>query len=157
MDFRRCVILTIISGFILVFVATPATASEHTVVLATVHQFVDGLNRGDMKTVLATCASPAVIIDDFSPHEWHGPTACADWLSAFDAENKKDGITDGLVTLRAPWHVSVTGDRGYVVVPANYTYKQRGKPVTESGSILTVALKKVAASWRITGWSWAMH
>ena len=51
----------------------------------------------------------------------------------------------------------VTGDRAYVVVPANYTYRQRGKQVTESGSIMTVALKKVAAHWRITGWSWAMH
>lgn len=44
-----------------------------------------------------------------------------------------------------------------MVVPATYTYKQNGKRVTESGSILTVALQKSAAGWRMTAWTWAKH
>jgi hypothetical protein len=59
--------------------------------------------------------------------------------------------------LGKPWQVQVHGDRAYVVVPATYTYKQRGKAETESGSIFTLALKKVAAGWRITAWAWAAH
>jgi hypothetical protein len=157
MDFRRFAILTLTVGLILVFASGSAAASEQTDVMASVHQFIDGFNKGDAKTALAACASPTSIIDDFPPHEWHGPTACADWSTAYDADAKKNGITDGIVTLRTPWHVDVTGDRAYVVVPVNYTYKQNGKPVTESGSIFTVALKKVAAGWRITGWAWARH
>jgi ketosteroid isomerase-like protein len=157
MDFRRFAILTLTAGIILVFATGSAAASEQTGVMGSVHQFVDGFNKGDAKTALAACASPALIIDDFPPHVWHGPAACADWSNAYDANAKKNGITDGIVTMGTPWHVDVTGDRAYVVVPVNYTYKQNGKPVTESGSIFTVALKKIEAGWRITGWAWAKH
>lgn len=157
MDFRRFASLALTAALILVFAAGSAAASEQTSVMASVHQFIDGFNRGDAKTALAACASPASIIDDIPPHEWHGPTACADWANAYDANAKKNGITDGIVTLGTPWHVDVTGARAYVVVPVKYTYKQNGKPVIESGSVFTVALKKIAAGWRITGWTWAQH
>ncbi len=157
MDFRRFVPLALTAGLILLCVPVSAVASEQTNVLATVHQFIDGFNKGDAKSALAACASPASIIDDISPHEWHGPTACVDWSNAYDADAKKNGITDGIVTLGTPWHVDVAGDRAYVVTPVTYTYKQHGKPMTESGSVLTVALKKIAAGWRITGWAWAKH
>jgi ketosteroid isomerase-like protein len=125
--------------------------------MATVHQFVDAFNKGDTKAVVAACAPSTSIIDDFAPHVWDGPKACADWTSAYDVDAKKNGITDGIVTMGTPWHVDVTGDRAYAVVPVIYTYEQKGKPVTESGSVFTVALKKIAADWRITGWAWAQH
>jgi hypothetical protein len=157
MNFRRFTLVVLNAGLMLVFGAACAAASEQTAVMATVHQFVDGFNKGDTKSALAACASPASIIDEFPPHEWHGPTACADWANAYNANAKKDGITDGIVTLGTPLHVDVTGYRGYVVVPAKYAFKQHGKPVVESSSVFTVALKKVAAGWRITGWAWAKH
>jgi hypothetical protein len=53
--------------------------------------------------------------------------------------------------------VDITSDRAYVVIPANYTFKQKGKPVSEVGSIITLALQKNATGWRIAGWSWAKH
>jgi ketosteroid isomerase-like protein len=154
---RRFAVLTFAAGLIFVFGRGAAAGSEQTAVIASVHQFVDGLNKGDNKAVIAACTSPASIIDDFPPHVWRGASACADWVAAFDAENKRGGIANGVVTLHTPWHVAVAGDRAYVVVPANYVYKQNGKPGMESGSILTVALQKIAARWRITGWSWAQH
>ena len=157
MDLRRFTSLMLAAGFIFVFAAGAAASSEQTAVMASVHQFIDGFNRGDAKTALAACASPASIIDDIPPHEWHGPTACADWANAYNDNAKKNRITDGIVTLGTPWHVDVTGDRAYVVVPVKYTYRQNGKPVTESGSVLTVALRKIAAGWRLTGWTWAQH
>ena len=61
------------------------------------------------------------------------------------------------MTLGAPKHVAVTGDRAYVVVPADYAYKQKGKPVKEIASLFTVALQKGAAGWRITAWSWSKN
>ena len=138
-------------------VASAAAASEKTDVMAPVHQFMDGLNKGDTQTALAACASPSSIVDEFPPYEWQGATACADWANDFAADSKKNGITDSTVTLGTPRHVDITGDRAYVVVPATYTFKQHGKRVTESGSILTVALQKVAAGWRMTGWAWTKH
>ena len=132
---------------------TPASAK--TDVLAPVHQFVDGFNKGDTKTALAACADQTSIIDEFPPHEWHGAGACAKWMSDYDADAKKNGITDGIVTLGTPAHVDITADRAYVVVPSDYTFKKQGKPVKETGSMFTFALQKGADGWRITGWAWA--
>ena len=154
---RRYVVPVLVVGLALVFAAGPSAASDQTAVVATVHQFIDGFNKGDEKGALAACASPVSIIDEFPPHAWHGPTACADWAHAYDVNAKENGITDGFVTLGTPWHVDVTGDRAYVVVPVKYAYKQNGKPVEESGSVFTVALQKFKAGWRIDAWTWAKH
>ena len=144
-------------AFALIVAAAPAAASESANVMATVHQFITSFNDANMKGVVAACTSPASIIDDFAPHQWNGPTACADWWKAFEASTKEAGFTDNIVTLGKPQHVDVTGDRAYVVVPANYHYKVHGKPFAEDGSILTVALRKLPEGWRITGWAWAEH
>src|SRR5258708_30355324 len=134
---------------------TPGSAQ--TAVLASVRQFVDSFNKGDTKTLLAACADQTSILDEFPPHEWHGTGACAKWVGDFDADARKNAITDGVVTLSNPSHVDITADRAYVVIPANYTFKQKGKPVSEIGSIITLTLQKSQSSWRITGWSWAKH
>jgi hypothetical protein len=137
--------------------AAPAAASPESDVVATVHQFIDGFNRGDATTALAACATPASIVDEFAPHEWQGPNACKQWASDYDAMSKREGITGGTVTLGVPWHVSITGNRAYAVFPATYTYLQHGRRITESGSVFTVALQRSTAGWRITGWAWARH
>ena len=137
--------------------AAQTAGSARTAVLAPVHQFVDGFNKGDTKLLLATCADQTSILDEFPPHEWHGKGACAKWVSDFEADAKKNGITDGVVTLSNPSHVDITSDRAYVVIPANYTFKEKGKPVSEVGSIITLTLQKSATGWRITGWAWAKH
>jgi hypothetical protein len=139
------------------FSAAQTPGSAATAVLTPIRQFVDGFNKGDAKLMLASCADQTSILDEFPPHEWHGPGACAKWGSDFEADAKKNGITDGVVTLGKPSHVDITADRAYVVVPANYSYKQKGKAVSETGSIITLALQKLPAGWRITGWSWAKH
>lgn len=133
------------------------TAQEKAAVAATLHQFVDAFNKGDTKAAAAACAEETSIIDEFPPHEWHGADACLKWMNDYDADAKKNSITDGVVTLGSPRHVDVTADRAYVVVPADYTYKQKGKVVKEIGSALTVALQKGPAGWRIIGWSWTKH
>lgn len=138
-----------------ILAAGPAAASEATDVMATVHQFIDGFNKGDIKSALAACAEQTSIIDDFAPHEWHGAGACAAWANDFDAIAKKDGITDGVVTLKKPRHVDITADRAYVVVPANFKFKLKGKPAKETGSMLTIALQKTAIGWRMIAWTWS--
>lgn len=140
-----------------VVAALPAAATDKTDVVATVNKFVDSFNKGDMKAMAATCADQASIIDEFPPYEWHGAGACAKWTEAYDADAKKNGITDGSVTIGTPRHVDVTADRAYVVVGANYKFKQNGKPVQETGSTLTIALQKTDGTWRMTGWAWAKH
>src|SRR5215813_13903459 len=91
--------------------------------------FVQWFNRGDVKTAVATRADQTSIIDEFPPHEWHGAGACSTWAKDYDADAKKNQITDGVVTLGKPRHVDINGDRAYVVVPADYAFKMKGKPV----------------------------
>jgi len=148
---------TIVAAFAVALAVIPAAASDRTDVVAAVNRFTEGMNKGDTKTALATCANPSSIVDEFPPYGWQGATACTDWANDFDAYNKKSGITDPLVTLGKPRHVDLSGDRAYAVVPATYTYKQNGKKVTESGSLLTAALQKSPAGWIITGWAWSKH
>jgi hypothetical protein len=137
--------------------AGSAAGSEKTDVLVPVHQFVDGFNKGDTKTAAAACADQTSIIDEFPPHEWHGAGSCSKWMEDYDADARKNGITDGIVTLGNPRHVDVSSDRAYVVYPADYVFKRKGTPVKETGSTFTFALGKAAGGWRITGWAWAKN
>jgi hypothetical protein len=159
MDFKRVAAATLTILFTLALSPTSAVASEHTDVVAAVHRYFDNLDKDKdkLETALAVCDSHVSILDEFPPHEWHGPTACADWWKALNAYNEKNGITGGDATLGTAWSVDVTADRAYFVSPATYTYKQHGKPVKESHAVFTVALKKTPAGWRITGWAWSKH
>ena len=113
------------------YIAAPAAASDATDVMATVREYLGDFNKGDADQAAGLCAPQAIIIDDFPPHTWQGPTACLDWWNALVAFDKSKGITDEDVTIGKPRRVVVTGDRAYVVVPATYKYKENGKPVTE--------------------------
>jgi ketosteroid isomerase-like protein len=135
--------------------AGPAGASDKADVMAVLHQWVDGYNKGgDMKSALATCADQAAIVDSIPPYEWNGAGACAKWLNDYDAFNKTSEVTDASASLGKVRHVEITGDRAYAIFPLTLTYKVKGKPMKETGAIWTVALHKEASGWRITGWSY---
>jgi ketosteroid isomerase-like protein len=130
-----------------------AFASDEVDVMRTIRKFIDSFNKGELNTALDICAAQSAIIDEFPPYLWQGATGCADWSKDFDAYAQKNGITDPKVIL-ARAHIDVTEDRAYVVAPAHFTFRQKGKRSTEQGS-LTVALQNVANGWRIAGWAWA--
>jgi ketosteroid isomerase-like protein len=132
-----------------------AAAPARPEVMAPIRQFIDGFNKGDAKTALAACASPASVIDEIPPYAWQGPTACQDWANEFEAWAKKNGISAPFVVLGKARHVDASGDRAYVVLPATFKYKHDGKAASQTGATLTVALQKIPDGWRITGWTWS--
>ena len=140
---------------VVMFASGLAAASEQADVMAPVHQFVDGFNKGDANSALATCADQVSIIDEFPPYQWSGSGACSTWAQDYEANARKNGITGGVVTLGKPRHVDLTGDHAYVVVPASYMWKENGKPMKEAASTFIVALQKTSAGWRITAWTWS--
>lgn len=142
---------------VIVLTAGMAAASDATDVMVPVNQFIDGFNKGDAKSLVATCADQASVIDDFSPHAWIGAGACQMWLNDYEAYAKKNSVTEGIVTLGKAWHLDVTGDRAYVVAPATFTYKKNSKPTSETGSTFTVALQKSSSGWHIVAWAWGAH
>jgi hypothetical protein len=140
----------LVSLAITALAATPAVASEEQNVMAVVRQWTGLFNKDTATSALAACADETSIIDDIPPYVWFGSGACSSWLSALDAESKKSTVTDLSSTLLKPRHVLVTADRAYVVVPINFTFKLDDKVTNETGSVLTVALQKAPAGWRIT-------
>lgn len=146
-----------IALFMAVFAAMPAVASDQTDVMVPIKQFVDGFNKGDAKTALAACAAETTIIDEFPPYAWHGAGACKKWADDYDANSKKEGISDGVVTLGKPRHVDVNADRAYVVIPTDFAFKQNGKAMKETQSVFAFALQKGTEGWRIIAWSWAAN
>jgi hypothetical protein len=123
--------------------------------LATVRQYIDAFNRGDQEGMAAAFAVPGSILDGMAPHVWHGPTATQDWHRDVLIEGERHGASGYHVTLAEPLHDSVTGESAYVVVPATMTFKVRGKQVTQTGAVFTVALRKLGQGWRIAAWAWA--
>lgn len=123
--------------------------------LAAVRQYVDAFNNGDQKGQAAACADPMQILDGMSPHVWQGPTAAHDWWRDVLTEGEHLGATGYQIALDEPRHVDVNGDYAYVVVPATMTFDLRGNRVTQTGSLWTVALRKVGTDWRLAAWAWA--
>ncbi len=153
MKWRRIAVPVVV--FLLLAIALPASfASDKSDVADTVKRYLDNLDPAKIQDALALCDSEVSILDEFSPHEWHGPTACADWWKAEQAYNEQSGITDEDAPLGTPRTVDVNGDRAYFVAPMIYTYKKHGKPVKDTATF-AVSLHPTAAGWRITGWAYS--
>lgn len=131
-----------------------ALAADTAAVIAPIHQFIDGFNSGDVKSAYAAYAAGQItIIDEFPPHRWAGLHAAQQWAADYDKHAAATGVTDGSVKYGAPTRSEVEGDAAYVVIPALYTYKERGQAVAEEGQ-MTFALHKEAGGWKIEGWTW---
>jgi hypothetical protein len=145
---------------VLVWLAVGAPAGAQTgdaELMAPIQKFVDSFNKGDSAGAAATHAAgpDLTITDEIPPYGWRGPKAFQTWSADLDSDAKKNGITDPLVTLSKPTRIERNGDRAYVVVPAVYSFKQRGTAMREAAQ-MTFVLKKSAgaASWLIDAWTW---
>ena len=136
-------------------VALPTSAQTPTELMAPIQKFIDSFNKGDTAAAAATHAAGAdlTIIDEVPPYVWRGAKAFQTWAADLDSDAKKNGITDPKVTLSAPVRTENNGDQAYVVVPAVYTFTQKGAAMREAAQ-MTFALKKGTSGWLIHGWTW---
>ena len=131
-----------------------AMSGEKGAVMAVIKEFESDFNNGNSNWV-QLCADQVSIIDEFPPYTWSGSGACSQWGKDYDADAKKNSVTNPSVWFGTAKHLDITGDRAYVVLPASYSYKQNGKPVKEAGATLTIAFQKSGNSWHITAWTWS--
>jgi len=142
----------------LVCLALPGFASAQNTdaeLIAPIQKFVDSFNKGDMAGAAATHAAGAdlAIIDEVPPYQWVGAKAFQAWAADLDSDAKKQGITEPSVALSKPTRIEKTSDSAYVVVPAVYTFKQRGTAMREAAQ-MAFALRRGAGGWLIHGWTW---
>lgn len=134
--------------------APAAQAQADPAAMAPIKSFTNAFNTGDLAAIFAAHAeTDLTIIDEVPPHIWRGPKAVAAWLVSLAAHDKAVGRTDGGVSVGDPQVVTTEGDRGYAVVPAVYTFKEKGVAMREPATI-TFALLKTAKGWQIAGWTW---
>jgi hypothetical protein len=75
MSFKRFTGSIVIFGFALFMSSRSSFADDKSDVVAAVNRFLDNLGNDTLEKALAVCDSPVSIIDEFPPHEWHGPHA----------------------------------------------------------------------------------
>jgi hypothetical protein len=125
----------------------PAFASDASDVKAVIEKWVGDFNKGDLKSFVAACAPRASVVDGFPPYAWQ---TCADWINAYEANNKAIQAPDGTLSIGNPLYTEVTADRAYMIYPATFTDTQKGKPVVYKGS-WTITLQKRRSGWVFTG------
>ena len=123
--------------------------------MAAIRSYISAFNKGEEAEMASVFKAPGFILDGMAPHVWQGPAAAKDWYRDVLAEGERHGVSGYAVTLGEPIHNNVTGDSAYVVVPASMTFNMQGKQVIQSGALLTVALRRIANSWRIAAWAWS--
>jgi len=123
--------------------------------LAPVKAFTAALNSDDAKAVAAVMTPPQAITDEFAPFHWEGKTAAADWFAGDAADAKANGVTDGVVSIGKPLHVTISGDHAYVVVPMTYKYLMHGKKTVEN-ALFTASEVKTGGTWLISAWTYAL-
>ncbi len=136
-------------------VAAPAAQTADAELMAPIQKFLESFNKGDTASAAATHAAgpDLVIIDEVPPFFWRGAKAFQAWSADLESDAKKNGMTEPMVALGAPTRTEKTSDQAYVVVPAVFTFKQRGTPMREAAQ-MTFILKKGASGWLIHGWTW---
>jgi hypothetical protein len=135
---------------------SPAGAqAQDAQMMAPIKKFIDSFNKGDMAGAKSTHAASAdlVIIDEVAPYVWNGAKAFDAWSGDLDADAKKRGITEPAVTISAPTRTESSGDQAYVIVPAVYSFKEKGVAMRES-SQMTFVLKRGTSGWLIHAWTW---
>ena len=135
---------------------TPAAAqAPDAQVMAPIQKFIDSFNKGDAAAAAATHAADdaLAIVDEVPPYVWRGPKAFQSWAADLDSDAKAHGATDQMVTISAPTRVETHGDHAYVVVPAVYSFKEKGVAMRAEAQ-MTVVLTKGAGAWLIHGWTW---
>lgn len=137
----------------LVSAATAATTEADLIV--PIRVFIDAFNQGDLAGAEAMhLATGVVIIDEPTPYIWQGAGAFKAWANDVMAHDKAAGWSDQKMTLGKVVRADSTGDGAYVVVEASYSFKHEGVAMNEDPSYMTFALRKIAAGWRIAGWTW---
>jgi ketosteroid isomerase-like protein len=144
------------AALVSIALAVPARAQTADAdLMAPIQKFVDSFNKGDAAGAAATHAAGAdlTIIDELPPYIWRGAKAFQSWSGDLDSDAKKNGITDAGVTLSAPTRTERNGDQAYVIVPAVYSFKQRGTAMRAAAQ-MTFVLRRGPSGWLIQAWTW---
>jgi hypothetical protein len=135
----------------LAFSAQSALAADTAGMMKTINGFIEASLSG--KPVEGFVSASPNIVDEVPPYRWSGAGSAKVWLADVDRWAKANGATDLAAKLSAPRRVEQAGSHGYVVTPAVFSYKQKGKAEREEAAMV-FALERGKSGWRITSLAW---
>ncbi len=144
--------LIVLTG-VLLSMAAPLAHAGDAAVEATIRQFADAFNKGDMAAAAALHIARPTITDEVPPYFWSGAKAFESWGADLGKSEAAEGKSGGRVSIGAPTRENTVGGRAYVVAPTTYTFQQKGRTMRETAQI-TIVLDKQAAGWKIASWTW---
>ena len=139
--------------FVLAFSSSAQAQATNAELMIPINKFLDAFNKGDMVGAAAAHAKDVVIIDEVPPYLWRGAQALQAWATDLQADSKANGMSEEKVTIKAATRIESKGSDAYVIVPATFSFKQKGVAMRES-SQMTFVLKKEGSAWLITSWTW---
>lgn len=132
----------------------PSGATEQSVALLPVRQFVENVNKGNLDAAFTACGEDMSILDNVAPFGWNGNNACAQWAAALESDAIEQGMTDLVFTLGEATTFRRINENAYAVLPASYTFRKNGAAGFGKGTF-TVALRNKPNGWRMTAFSFS--
>ncbi len=96
-----------------------------------------------------------VVVENFPPFLFSGPTAFERWREGFRAHAERNGLSELAWRFGDARDFAQDGDRVFFVLPTTWTGLARGKPFSEAGGWAFV-LDEDGGRWRIRSYAWAV-
>ena len=113
-------------------------------------QFMATLDDACVESVFA---NDPVIVENFAPYVFRGPSAAARWREGF---RQHAAPLSELANVFGPAQdFSRSGDTVYFVLPTMWTGRTGGKPFEEQGG-WSFVLQRQGEGWRVACYAWAV-
>lgn len=116
-----------------------------------VARFIETLDAADIDGVFAD--RDVVIIENFAPYRFEGPTAVADWAAGMRAHREATG--DLHHVFGAAQDYSRTETKAFFSLPTTWKGSYKDGTFTETGGWAFV-LTKQRGAWRILSYGWSV-
>jgi len=146
--------ISLLAALFAMLAAPVAAKSVPAAVMAPIDAILAATNADKGGELAAYYTSDAVVVDEFAPYAWTGPTAATQWWAGVDKQMAQMGTKAIHAVAQLVRHYNVTGDSAYVVVPLYISYAVKGKRGHETG-LFTLTLHRSGGTWKIATQTWA--
>ncbi|HET7815061.1 MAG TPA: hypothetical protein VFL13_11890 [Candidatus Baltobacteraceae bacterium] len=142
-------------GLLLTFSASAgaATPKPTPAMMKPVQALLQALNTNSTAPAAGALTSTAVIVDEFAPFRWSGPSAASSYLSSFGSMMKAAKLSNVHGTLGKVTAFDRAGNRAYMVIATDVAATMNGKRSVEHGT-WTFTLLSSGGTWQIDSVTW---
>lgn len=133
--------------------ASAATAKPTPAMMKPVRALLQALNTNSAAPAAGAFTANAIIVDEFAPFRWTGPSAASQYMSSFGSMIKAAKLSDVHGTIGKVTAFDRTGNRAYMVIATDVAATMNGKRSVEHGT-WTFTLQSSGSTWQIDSVTW---